>query len=85
MYVYADNVDFILKIRPCIYKIIISYFLFLFSCAICSSILVGKMKINKPKNVICENYYKRVGFPKQNSYHSMKRQKKEIYYHLQPN
>ena len=32
-----------------------------------------------------ENYYEQVGFNKENSYYSMKRQKKKIYYHLQPN
>lgn len=29
--------------------------------------------------------YKQIGLPKENSYYSKKRQKSNIYYHLQPN
>ena len=31
------------------------------------------MSINEIKDFICENYYKQIGFSKENSYYSMKR------------
>ena len=35
-----------------------------------------KMSVNKIKDFIFENYFKRIGFSKENSYYSMKNQKK---------
>ena len=37
---------------------------------------IKKMSINEIKDCIFENYYKRIGFSKENSYYSMKHQKK---------
>ena len=37
-----------------------------------------KMAIKEPKYFIYENYYRRIGFPKRNSYYSMKHQRKKI-------
>ena len=34
------------------------------------------MKIKKLKNFVSENYYRRIGFTKGNSYYSMQHQKK---------
>ena len=44
-----------------------------------------KMTIKEPKDFIYENYYRQIGFPKESSNHSMKHQKKKIYYCLQVN
>ena len=35
-----------------------------------------KMSVNEIRDFIFENYYKRIGFSKENSYYSMKRLKK---------
>ena len=34
---------------------------------------IKKMLVNEIRHFICENYYKRIGFSKENSYCSMKR------------
>ena len=36
-----------------------------------------KMSVNEIKDFIFENYYKRIGFSKENSYYSMKRLKRK--------
>ena len=36
-----------------------------------------KMAIKEPKYFIYENYYRRIGFPKRNSYYSMKHQREK--------
>ena len=46
---------------------------------------IKKMAVKEFKGFINEIYYNRIGFPKENSYYSMKRQNKNIYYHLQRN
>ena len=38
-----------------------------------------KMSVNEIRDVIFENYYKRIGFSKENSYHSMKCLTKKIF------
>ena len=38
---------------------------------------IKKMPINKIKDIICENYSKRIGLSKENSYNTMKRLKKK--------
>ena len=42
------------------------------------------MTVNELSDFICENYYRQVGFNKENTY-SLKHPKEKIYYHLQPN
>ena len=37
-----------------------------------------KMSINKIRDFIFENYYKQIGFSKENSYYSMKHQKQNL-------
>ena len=37
----------------------------------------------KERDFIHENYYRQIRFTKENSYYSMKCQKKKIYYHFQ--
>ena len=37
-----------------------------------------QMTIKELKDIIYENYYRRIGFPKESSYHSMKHKKKNI-------
>ena len=44
-----------------------------------------KTPANGIKDFIFENYYKRIGFSKENSYYSMKRLKKKSYCCLQIN
>ena len=41
-----------------------------------------KISVNEIGDFVFEYYYKRIGFSKENSYHSMKRLKKKIYYCL---
>ena len=36
------------------------------------------MTINELEDFIYENYYRRIGFPEENSYYSMKHQKKNL-------
>ena len=43
------------------------------------------MAIKELRDFIYDNCFTWFGFTKENSYHSLKRQKKNIYYHLQPN
>ena len=44
------------------------------------------MTIKEPRDFIYKNYYSRTGFTKENSYYSIKHQKKKIIlYHSQPN
>ena len=43
------------------------------------------MLVNEIRGFIFENYYKRIGFSKENSYYSMKHQKNKIYNCLQLN
>ena len=38
---------------------------------------IKKMTIKELKDFIFENYYRRIGFPKENSYYLMKHQKKK--------
>ena len=38
---------------------------------------IKKMSVNEIRNFIFENYYRRSGFSKENSYYSMKHQKKK--------
>ena len=47
--------------------------------------VIKKMAMKEVEDFIFENYYKRIVFTKENSYYSMKRQKKRISYHLQLN
>ena len=44
---------------------------------------IKKMSVSEVRDFTCENYYKRIGFFKENSYYSMKRLKKKIYCCLQ--
>ena len=44
-----------------------------------------KKSVNEIKDLIFENYYKRIGFSKENSYYSMKRLKKKPDLVLLPN
>ena len=37
---------------------------------------IKNMSVNEIRNFIFKNYYKRIGFSKENSYYSMKHQKK---------
>ena len=52
---------------------------------------IKKMSVNEIRDFIFENYYKRIGFSKENCYYSMKhlkkkeKKKKEIYCCLQTN
>ena len=46
---------------------------------------IKKTTVDVSKDFIYENYYKRVGFNKENTYYSLKRQKEKIYYHFQLN
>ena len=46
---------------------------------------IKKMSINEIRDFSFENYYKRIGFSKENSYYSMERLKKKICYCLQTN
>ena len=46
---------------------------------------IKKMSVNEIRDFIFENYYKRNGFSKKNSYYTMKHQKKKIYNYLQLN
>ena len=46
---------------------------------------IKKMTSNKIRRFIFENYYKRIGFPKENSYYSVKHLKKKICCSLQTN
>ena len=46
---------------------------------------IKKITVNEIRDFFFENYYKRIGFSKENSYYSMKRQKKKIYNCLQLN
>ena len=39
---------------------------------------IKKMPVNEIRDSIFKNYYKRIGFPKKNSYYSMKHLKKKI-------
>ena len=43
------------------------------------------MTVKEVKDFIFENYYRQIGFAKEKSYYSIKRQKKKIYCHLQQN
>ena len=43
------------------------------------------MAIKELKDYIFNNYYKRIGITEENSFYSMKRREKKIYYHLQSN
>ena len=43
------------------------------------------MEINELKDFISKNYCSTIEFTKENSYYSMKCQKRKIYYNLQPN
>ena len=40
---------------------------------------IKKMTVNKVRDFIFENYYKRIGFSKKSSYYSLTHQKKKIY------
>ena len=63
------------------------FYLYLFFYFLCSFIYklcflniaraTKKMYVNEIKDFIFENYYKRIGFSKGNSYYSMKRLKKK--------
>ena len=46
---------------------------------------IKKMSVNEIRDFIFENYCKRIGFSKENSYYSMKRLKKKICCCLQTN
>ena len=46
---------------------------------------IKMMSVNEIRDFIFENYYKRIGFSKENSYDLMKHQKKKIYNCLQLN
>ena len=46
---------------------------------------VKKMSVNEIRDFIFENYYKRIGFSKENCYYSMKHQKTKICCCLQRN
>ena len=37
-----------------------------------------KITIKEMKDFIFENYYRRIGFPKENTYYSIKQKKKEL-------
>ena len=39
---------------------------------------IKKMTIKELKDLIFESYYRQIGFTKENSYYSIKRQKKKI-------
>ena len=39
---------------------------------------IKKISVNEVRDFIFKNYYKRIGFSKENSYYSMKHQKKKI-------
>ena len=41
------------------------------------AISIKKMTVKQIRNCIFENYYKRIGFSKENAYYSMKHQKKK--------
>ena len=43
------------------------------------------MSVNEIRDILLENLYKHFGFSKENSYHSKKHQKKNIYNCLQRN
>ena len=40
---------------------------------------IKKMPVNEIRDFIFEDYYKRIGFSKENSYYSVENQKKVIY------
>ena len=40
---------------------------------------IKKMSLNEIRDFIFENYYKRIGFSEENSYHLMKRLKKKYF------
>ena len=40
---------------------------------------IKKMYVNEIRDFVFENYYKRIGLPKENNYYSIKRLKKKIY------
>ena len=42
------------------------------------------MATKEPRDFIYENHYSPIGSVKDNSYYSIKRQKKIIYYHFKP-
>ena len=44
---------------------------------------IKKMTIKELRDFIHKNYYRRIGFPKENNYYSMKHQEKRICYCLQ--
>ena len=71
--IHANNIVFTLKIRLFLYKIVILlsplFMLFIFEI----------------KDFIFQNYFKRIGFSKENSYHLMKRLKRKIYCSWQTN
>ena len=46
---------------------------------------INKISVNEIRDFIFEKYYERIEFSKENSYHSMKHQKKNIYNCLQLN
>ena len=46
---------------------------------------IKKMSIKEIRDFILENWYKRIGFSRENSYYSMKQLKKKIYCCLQTN
>ena len=39
---------------------------------------IKKISVNEVRDFIFKNYYKRIGFSKENSYYSMKHQEKKI-------
>ena len=46
---------------------------------------IRKMTVNELWDFILENYYRQIGFSKENSHYSMKHKKKKIYNFLQLN
>ena len=47
------------------------------------AIVMKRMTIKELRDFIYENCYRRIGFPKENSYYSMEHHKKKICYCLQ--
>ena len=66
------------------YKIIFfspfSVFLFVIMYILNITRALKKMSVNEIRNFNFENYYKQIGFPKENCYYSKKRLKKNIYF-----
>ena len=85
--VYTNNIVFTLKIGLWSYKIvffpvfeIILFYFFAFLYRIMYALnyasVVKKMSVNEIRELVYENYFKQIGFHKENSYYSMRRLKK---------